>query len=151
MAINGSTVIPSMRYRDANAAIEWLCGTLGFHKHAVYAGPENTVAHAELTLGNGMVMLGSASNTSPYPQYMAAPEERDGRITSPVYLVVPDCTPVYERVRAAGSKIVQELRTMDYGGAAFTVRDPEGYIWSVGEYDPWATPPAAPTGNEEAA
>jgi uncharacterized glyoxalase superfamily protein PhnB len=30
-----------------------------------------------------------------------------------------------------------ELRTMDYGGKAFTVRDPEGYTWAVGEYDPW--------------
>jgi uncharacterized glyoxalase superfamily protein PhnB len=133
----GSTVIPSMRYRDAYEAIEWLVRVLGFHKQAVYDGPDGTVAHAQLTLGRGMVMLGSASNSSPYPQFYATPGEIGGRVTSPIYIVVPDCEPVYASVQAARAEIVQELRTMDYGGKGFTVRDAEGYLWSVGEYDPW--------------
>ena len=137
--MSGSTLVPSFRYRDANAAIDWLCNTLGFHRHAVYSGPENTVAHAELTLGHGMIMLGSASNKNPYPQYTARPGEIDGRTTSSTYVVVPDCNPVYARVQAAGADVMMELRTMDYGGQAFTVRDPEGYVWALGEYDPWAT------------
>ena len=141
--MNGSTLIPSFRYQDAQAAVEWLCSTFGFHRHAVYTGPENTVAHAELILGSGMIMLGSASNSSPYPQYMAHPNDTGGRVTSPVYVVVPDCGAVYARAQAAGAEIVQELRSMDYGGQAFTLRDPEGYLWSVGEYDPWAAPPFA--------
>ena len=149
MQTSGSTLIPSFRYHDAHAAIEWLCSTLGFHRHAVYTGPENTIAHAELTLGGGMIMLGSASNTSPYPQYIAHPNDTDGRVTSPVYVMVPDCTSVYARVQIAGAEIVQELRTMDYGGQAFTVRDPEGYMWSVGEYDPWAAPEAASATSKE--
>ena len=143
--MSGSFVIPSMRYRDAPAAIEWLCSTLGFSRHAVYEGPENTIAHAELTLGSGMVMLGSASNESPYPKHMAHPDEIGSRVTSPMYLIVPDCTPIYAQVQAAGADILQELRNMDYGGQAFTVCDPEGYLWSFGEYDPWA-PQAASTG-----
>ena len=137
-AVQGSTIIPSMRYRDAHAAIDWLVRILGFHKQAVYDGPGGTVAHAQLTLGAGMIMLGSASNSSPYPQFYTTPEELGGRVTSPVYVIVPDCDPVYATARAAGAEIVQELKTMDYGGKAFTVRDPEGYLWSVGEYDPWA-------------
>ena len=136
--MNGSTVIPSFRYRDAHAATAWLCDVLGFHRNAVYPGPENTVAHAQLTLGNGMIMLGSASNPNQTPQYSAHPEDTGGRVTSSVYLVVPDCNPVYARVQAAKAQIVAELRTMEYGGQAFAVRDPEGYMWSVGEYDPWA-------------
>ena len=137
-AVQGSTVIPSMRYRDAHAAIDWLVRVLGFHKQAVYDGPDGTVAHAQLTLGSGMVMLGSASNASPYPQLYAVPEEVGGRVTSPIYIIVRDCEPVYANARVAGAEIVQELKTMDYGGKAFTVRDPEGYLWSAGEYDPWA-------------
>ena len=39
--------------------------------------------------------------------------------------------------KAAGAKIIFELVTMDYGGKAFTCRDPEGHIWNIGEYDPW--------------
>ena len=132
-----------MRYRDAHAAIEWLCSVLGFHRHAVYTGPENTVGHAELTLGGGMIMLGSASNPNAHPERTGHPQEIGGRVTSPVYVVVPDCGPVYARVQASGAEILAELRTMDYGGQAFAVVDPEGYIWSLGEYDPWATPPAS--------
>ena len=54
-----STVIIGQAYRDAPAAIEWLCSVLGFTKHAVYPAPDGTIMHAELTLGGGMVMLGS--------------------------------------------------------------------------------------------
>ena|SRR5665213_1555825 len=133
----GSTLIPSVRYRDAHAAIEWLVRVFGFHKQAVYDGPDGTVAHAQLTLGKGMVMLGSASNPSPHPQFYTTPDELGGRVTSPTYVIVPDCGPVYASAQAAAAEIVQELQTMDYGGKAFTIRDPEGYLWSVGEYDPW--------------
>jgi uncharacterized glyoxalase superfamily protein PhnB len=50
---------------------------------------------------------------------------------------VDDCEPVYAKAKEAGAEVVMELKTMDYGGKAFAVRDPEGYLWSVGEYDPW--------------
>ncbi len=133
----GSVLIPSLRYKDAHAAIAWLEKAFGMERHAVYGGPENTIGHAELKFGSGMIMLGSASNPSPYKKYFATPEEIDGRVTSPLYLVSAECEALWERATAAGAEVVLELRTMDYGGKAFTVRDPEGYLWSVGEYDPW--------------
>src|SRR3546814_2095903 len=46
-----STIIPCLRYRDALAAIDWLCRAFGFEKHAVYADGD-TVHHAQLTFGN---------------------------------------------------------------------------------------------------
>ena len=49
-----------MLYRNAPAAIDWLCRVFGFERHAVHPGPDNTIMHAELTLGGGMIMLGSA-------------------------------------------------------------------------------------------
>ena len=52
-----STVIPGMHYRNAADAIEWLCRIFGFEKHAVYTGPGNTIMHAELTLGSGMIAI----------------------------------------------------------------------------------------------
>jgi uncharacterized glyoxalase superfamily protein PhnB len=134
---NGSGILASMRYNDAHAAIAWLENAFGFVRLAVYEGPDGTVAHAELRFGNGMIMLGSATNPSPYAQFYATPVEIDGRVTSPLYLIVEDCEPVWKSVQAAGAEVVMELKTMEYGGKAFTVRDPEGYLWSVGEYDPW--------------
>ena len=133
-----STVIPGTRYRDCHKAIDWLVDVLGFEKQAVYEGPDGTVLHAQLTFGNGMVMLGSASNESAWRSLMAQPDEIGGRTTATINLIVTDAAPLYERARAAGAEMVQELAEMPYGGKAFGCRDPEGHLWSVGEYDPWA-------------
>ena len=134
----GSKLIPSMRYKDAHAAIAWLEKALGLQRKAVYEGPDGTVAHAELTFGEtGMLMLGSASNTSPYPERMGTPAELGGKVTSPMYLIADDCDAVWARAKEAGAEVLAELREMEYGGKAFTVRDPEGFVWAVGEYDPW--------------
>jgi uncharacterized glyoxalase superfamily protein PhnB len=135
--MKGSTMIPALRYRDAHPAIDWLVQVLGFTAQAVYDGPEGTVAHAALTLGPGMVMLGSVSNTGPGVETRAHPEEIGGRSTAGVYVVVPDAAAVYGRVVATGVSVVQELQEMEYGGKAFICKDPEGFVWSVGEYDPW--------------
>ncbi len=61
---NGSTIIPCLRYRDAQAAIDWLQRAFGFHAQAVYADGD-TVFHAQLTFGSGMIMLGSADRKAP--------------------------------------------------------------------------------------
>lgn len=136
--MNGSVVIPSLRYKDAPAAIAWLEQAFGFERHAVHDGPDGTVAHAELRFGNGLVMLGSASNESPLRHLYVTPAEIGGRVTSPLYLIVKDCEQAYARALAAKAEIMMEIKTMEYGGKAFTVRDPGGYLWSVGEYSPWA-------------
>jgi len=54
------SIIPSMRYRDAKAAIDWLCRAFGFEQHLVVPGEGGSIAHAELTYRNGMIMIGSA-------------------------------------------------------------------------------------------
>ena len=54
-----STLIPCHLYRNAPAAIDWLEKVFGFERKAVHEGPNGTILHAELTLGNGMIMLGS--------------------------------------------------------------------------------------------
>ena len=145
----GSTLIPSLRYRDAHAAIDLLERVFGFTRHAVYPGPNNTVEHAELRHGTGMIMLGSVGTPSPNGLFYTTPAETGGRVTSPLYLTVPDCQPVWESVQAAELEVVMKLGEMSYGGRSFTVRDPEGYLWSVGEYSPWTAREAA-TGAETA-
>ena len=132
-----STLIPCLRYRDAHAAIDWLCRVFGFTRNAVYEGPNNTVAHAQLTYGGGMLMLGSMSNGGEFAKLMVQPGEIGGRETGGRYLIVEDCDAAYASAKAAGAEIVQELHSPDYGGKGFACRDLEGYVWSVGSYDPW--------------
>jgi uncharacterized glyoxalase superfamily protein PhnB len=43
----------------------------------------------------------------------------------------------YARAKAAGAEIVYDIRDEDHGGRAYSCRDPEGYIWHFGSYDPW--------------
>ncbi len=142
MAATGSTLIPTLRYRDAHAAIDWLCRVFPLTRHAVFEGPNNTIAHAELTCGAGMIMLGSAEAGDPLAAVRTQPDEVGGRSTCTPYLIVPDCEPVYAAAQAAGASMVMPLQTMDYGGKAFTCLDLEGHLWSVGEYTPWASQPA---------
>jgi uncharacterized glyoxalase superfamily protein PhnB len=132
-----STLIPGLRYRDALAAIDWLTRAFGFEKQAVYMGSGNTVAHAQLTFGNGMVMLGSVDNGTPSSKFMAQPDEIDRRETQSPYLIVSDADAIYATAKAAGATMLLDIKDMDYGGRAFTCRDLEGHLWNIGTYDPW--------------
>ena len=131
-----STIMPALRYKNAPAAIDWLCSVLGFERHAVYPGPDNTIGHAELKLGGGMIMLGSQKDDA-YGNRFKSPEEVGGFETRSAYIVVDDADAVYARVKAAGGAIIREIQNTDYGSREFTVKDPEGHSWSVGTYNPW--------------
>ncbi|MGA9343365.1 MAG: VOC family protein [Rhodanobacteraceae bacterium] len=132
----GSTIIPCLRYRDAKAAIEWLCKAFGFDRNAAYEDDDGNVMHAQLTFGNGMIMLGTASDNE-FGQHMAQPDEVGGRETQCPCVIVADCEAHYARAKSAGAEIVDELETKDYGGTGYSCRDPEGHLWYFGSYDPW--------------
>lgn len=131
-----STIIPALRYRDARAAIDWLCRIFGFERHAVYEGPNGTIGHAELAMSGGMIMLGSQKDDE-YGRNFKSPGDVGGVETRSAYIVVADADAVYARARAAGATVVRSLQDMEYGSREFTVKDPEGHSWSVGTYDPW--------------
>lgn len=133
---SASTIIPCLRYRDAHTAIDWLCRAFGFERHAVYADG-NTVHHAQLTFGNGMVMLGSADNASEWGKQMVQPDEIGLRETQSACVIVADADAHYAHSKAAGAAIVMEISDQDYGGRGYACRDPEGHLWWFGSYDPW--------------
>ncbi|GJJ00569.1 hypothetical protein RugamoR64_11070 [Duganella rhizosphaerae] len=130
-----SNVIPCMRYRDAPAAIDWLCTTFGFEATLVVPNEDGSIAHAQLSFGNGMIMLGSVFDTE-FGRLMKQPSEIGQFNTQSSYLVVNDADKVYDNVKQAGGEILLEIKDEDYGGRGFTCRDPEGHIWSIGTYDP---------------
>jgi uncharacterized glyoxalase superfamily protein PhnB len=133
-----ATVIPCLRYRDAPAAIEWLCSTFGFNKQAVYPNSDGTIAHAQLTFGNGMIMLGSAvEKATEWGKLIKQPDQIGGAETQSAYLIVADADVLYARAKAAGAEIMIDIKDEDYGGRGFSCRDIEGHLWSFGTYDPW--------------
>lgn len=131
-----STIMPALRYRDAAAAIEWLCSVFGFAKHAVFPGPDNTIGHAELTLNGGMIMLGSHKDDE-YGRGFKSPAELGNLETRSAYIIVDDADAVHARAVARGATIVRALQDTAYGSREFMVKDLEGHSWSVGTYNPW--------------
>ena len=134
-----STIIPCLRYRNAPAAIDWLCAAFGFERHLVVPGEGNTIAHAQLRLGDAMIMLGSVVD-SEYGRLMKQPDEIGGAETQSPYVVVLEVDAHYARAKAAGASIVIDIKDQDHGGRLYSCRDLEGHLWSFGSYDPWATP-----------
>ena len=99
---------------------------------------DGTIAHAQLSFGNGMVMLGSVSKAdNEFGRLIKQPDEIGGMETQRPYLIVSDADAVYQRAKAAGARIEIEIKDEDYGGRGFICRDLEGHLWNVGTYDPW--------------
>jgi uncharacterized glyoxalase superfamily protein PhnB len=138
---SNGTVMPTLRYRDAGAAIEWLIRAFGFEKKVAYTSANGAVMHAELTIGNGMVMLGSSRDDELSP-YMATPADLGGRSTACSYVIVDDVEAHHARAVAAGAKIVRPLKVEPHG-AMYCCTDLEDHLWCFGDYDPWESPTAA--------
>lgn len=130
MAYAPKNIYPVLRYKDAHAAIDFLCDAFGFERHAVYETDEGVVEHAQLAHGSGMVMLSTERDDDATRGY--------GRHVGQgwVYVVVEDPDEHHARARAAGAAIIRELEDQDYGSRDYSAKDPEGNIWSFGTYDP---------------
>jgi uncharacterized glyoxalase superfamily protein PhnB len=132
-----STVMPALHYRDAHKAIDFLCKAFGFEKKAAYEDDHGVVMHAELTFGNGMIMLGQTKPDTDYGILVVLPGMAGG-VTLTTYIVVDFGFAILARAKAAGAAIVREPVSQDYGGRDYTCKDPEGNVWTFGTYDPWA-------------
>lgn len=125
-----ATVWPVLIYDDARAAIRFLVAAFGFVEAAVYADDEDEsrVVHAELRLPDGGgVMLGSTGAGS--EPFTSLP-----RGSASIYVVTDEPDALFARATSAGADVVRGLRDEDYGSRGFTVRDPEGNLWSFGTY-----------------
>lgn len=107
--------------------IDWLVDALGFVETVSHT-EGGAITHAELLWPEGGgVMLGDQRRVPGDPH--AAPVG-----SGLAYVVTADSDAVYQRARAAGAEIVMEIHDTDYGDHTFSARDPEGNVWSVGQY-----------------
>jgi uncharacterized glyoxalase superfamily protein PhnB len=126
------TIFPAVRYRDADAALDWLKAAFGAEEKAVYRGGDGVVHHAELRIGGGLIMLGQYNGEG----WLAGEPPNPLASTVSLYIVVPDPDAHHDRAAAAGATVVRELEDTDHGSREYSVRDPEGNLWSFGTYDP---------------
>jgi uncharacterized glyoxalase superfamily protein PhnB len=124
------TLYPGLLYRDADAAIDWLTATLGCREREVHRDPDGGVVHAELELGSAVLMLSSAGiGREPFRSLPAG--------NALVYVAVDAVDELFARAEQAGADIALPLTDTDYGSRDFTLRDPEGTLWSFGTYRPF--------------
>lgn len=120
-------VWPCLQCTSAPTVIDWLVTALGFVESARYT-EDGIVVHAELLWPEGGgVMLGDNVRDVNDPHATAAGSSLN-------FVVTADSDAVYERAKAAGAEIIVGMNDTDYGDHGFSVRDPEGNVWSVGQY-----------------
>lgn len=116
--------------------IDWLSEVFGFRQHLVVPDGQGGIAHAQLTLGSGMLMVGSARDDE-WGTHLMEHGETGGRETQSPYLIVPDVDACADRAKSRGGELLRGPLDEDHGGRSFLVRDPEGFLWNVGDYNPW--------------
>ena len=135
------SVVPCLCYEDAPAAIDFLCDAFGFERHAVHLDEENPaiVRHAQLRLGDSLVMLSSMLGKERAALFRWKTAREAGGITASLYCVIDDPDAHHARAVARGAEIVLPPHDNEgYPGRSYNVRDPEGNDWDFGTYDPWA-------------
>ena len=126
LTINGA--VPIVPFSNPRAAIDWLEKAFGaVATFVVPAEVDQPLKHAEVKVGNGLVMIGDADCSD---SAFALP----GPVV--VYVVVDDPDSLHDRAAAAGAEIVMGLTDQDYGSREFAARDPHGNVWSFGTYRP---------------
>lgn len=122
------SIFPALRYKDAPGAVQWLQDAFGFREQLVIF-EEDVVAHAQLKIGNGVVMLGSMRDN---------PREGNPWDSTRygIYVYVQDIEAHYKTALEAGAEIVRPLADTEYGSQEYSAMDVEGHLWSFGTYQP---------------
>jgi PhnB protein len=119
-------VSPYLVVDGAQKAIEFYTTVLGFTERMRMPGPDGRIGHAEMQLGDSVVMLADE-----FPDVGAkAPSAYGG---SPVSLsvYVEDVDATFERAAEAGATVVRPLENQFYGDRSATFDDPFGHRWTI--------------------
>ena len=115
-------VTPYLYYQDVAAALRFLADAFGFREKLRMPGPDGKIAHAEMTLGDGLVMMGCPGAEYQNPK-------RLGQTTQSLYVYVDDVDAHFARAKKAGAKIIDEPEDQFYGDRRYGAEDPEGHHW----------------------
>src|SRR5437016_14664203 len=119
-AMTPANIYPCLYYDDAAAAIEWLCSAFGFTKRLVVPGPNGTIAHAELSFGPGVIMVGSAKPEKGYASPRSLPA-----VNQALCVHVDDPDAHLARALAKGATLIQGIKDEEYGSRGYMAKDLE--------------------------
>lgn len=122
---NPTGAFASFQAHDPRAMMRFLVDVLGFVENVAYTDDSGTIVHAQADWPRGGgVMFGSYKPDQPWHREPG---------TAGIYLVSDDVAAVHERAVAGAAQIIRGLESDDHG-TGFDLRDPEGNLWSIGDY-----------------
>ena len=121
-------IFAGLYYHDGRAAVAWLERAFGFTRAVEVPGGDGGIAHAEMRLDDGVIMLDSG------PRNLEAWGNNDQAVY--VYLADPDAH--YARARAAGARVVMPLHDTPWGSRGYYAFDLDGFLWGFSNYKPLA-------------
>jgi PhnB protein len=134
-AVDYPAIMPMIAYEDPAAALEWLARAFGFRERTRMSEPGGRITHAEMDLGDGVIML-----ANPSPQYRGprrhAQECDQARawldnpfVVDGLHVFVDDVDEHARRAKEAGARILREPADQDYGERVYVSEDLEGHRW----------------------
>ena len=120
-SVPAGTVLPHIFYQNVAHAIVWLSHTFGFREHFRYGDPAAPQG-AQLQLANAWIMLATTRAGRASPAQIGAQ-------TQFITVFVDDVEQHYNRTKAAGARIIEELNDTMYGERQYVAEDLEGHHW----------------------
>ncbi len=131
------TVTPQLALDDAAQAIEWYKKALGAEETARAVGSDGKIIHAEIRIGDSLVMLNDAMMGSKGPKAL-------GGSPASLWIYVDDCDALFNRAVAAGGTVaggpMGQMTDQFWGDRSGTFTDPHGYTWTIATHKEDLTP-----------
>jgi PhnB protein len=122
------SLTPDLVVSDVVEAIEFYKRAFGATKRRVFHGPEESIVHAEIQIGDSILML-----SPEFPEMnVLAPQSQGGCTSASLYLYVEDVDAVYAKAVSAGAKVTgMPLADAFWGDRAGSLVDPFGHRWML--------------------
>jgi PhnB protein len=120
------SVTPYLAVDDAAEAIEYYKKAFGAKERGRMDAPEGKIGHAELEIGDSIVML-----SDPFPQMTTRTPKELGGTSASVFMYVEDVDAVVKQAVDAGATITMEIADQFWGDRYGSVTDPFGHLWSI--------------------
>jgi PhnB protein len=120
------TVTPYLTVRDAARAIEFYKQAFGATERGVMKGPDGKIMHAELMIGDSILMLADE-----FPEFGALSPQSTGGTSTGLHIYVKDVDSAFDRALKAGGSVEMPVSDMFWGDRYGKLKDPFGHKWSI--------------------
>jgi PhnB protein len=123
------SVTPYLTVRDAARAIEFYKNAFGAKEKGVMKGPGGKVMHAELVIGDSIIMLADE-----FPEFGSLSPQSVGGSASGLHIYTEDVDSSFDRAVKAGARVEMPVADMFWGDRYGKLQDPFGHKWSIGTH-----------------